>query len=305
MKKVIFLAGPTAVGKTDIALLLAKQLKGEIICADSMQIYKEMSIGTAKPSPDEFLACPHHLFDCVDPRENYSVSEYKDQAVGLIKELLLKDIQPIVAGGTGLYFNALMYQMDFSNQEPDWALRDALQKLAESEGRAALHEKLRALNPEKAEEIHPNNIHRVMRAIEIATHQGGDQQAFLAVNRKIDVYDFKLVVLTRDREDLYDRINRRVHLMVNNGLFEEVEGLIKLGLTAEHQSMKGIGYKEVVQYFQGLLSYDETIALIQQNSRHYAKRQITWFKRYRDAIWVNLSQLNDYNAVIGDIITDI
>lgn len=305
MKKVIFLAGPTAVGKTDIALSLAEKLQGEIICADSMQIYQEMSIGTAKPSPSELLSRPHHLFDCIDPRVHYSVAEYRDQALSIIHGLLQKDIQPIVTGGTGLYFNALMYQMDFSNQEPDRELRDSLQDLVKAKGNEVLHQLLRELNPDKAEEIHPNNTHRVMRAIEIAKHQGESQHPFVAINTRIQSYDFNLIVLTRDRVELYDRINQRVHLMVENGLFQEVKSLMQQGLTDEHQSMKGIGYKEVLQYYKGMLSYDETIALIQQNSRHYAKRQLTWFKRYTFAKWVNLSQLNDYNTVIGDIITDI
>jgi tRNA dimethylallyltransferase len=305
MKKVLLLAGPTAVGKTDISLKLAEMLQGEIICADSMQIYKEMTIGTAKPTAEELSRCQHHLFDFVSPDQKYSVSDYKRDATERILHLLKHHIQPIVTGGTGLYFNALMYQMDFSNQRPDTGLRDELTIYAQEKGREALYQRLIASDPERAKDVHPNNIHRVIRAIEIAELGTQKQHAFIELHQKNMDFDYELIVLDRDRDELYDRINLRVDLMIKDGLFDEVKSLMDKGLTATDQSMKGIGYKEIIAYYEGAIGYNETIERIKQNSRHYAKRQITWFKRYKNAKWFNLSKVDVYNGMFGDIISNI
>lgn len=305
MRKVILLAGPTAVGKTDLSLALAEALGGEIICADSMQIYRHMTIGTAKPTLEELKRCPHHLFDYIDPKDSYSVSDYKRDATEKILELFSRGKVPIITGGTGLYFNALMYQMDFSEQPPDLALRELLKKQVEEEGAEALYNRLTTLNPEVAATIHPNNVHRVMRAIEIASNKDAQQKAFVQLKERETRYDYQLYVLERDREELYERINRRVMLMVEAGLFEEVETLQKIGLTENMQSMKGIGYKEVFSYLKGEATREETISAIQQNSRHYAKRQLTWFRRYPEANWLNLSKVDDYSVIISDIISNI
>lgn len=305
MKKVILLAGPTAVGKTDISLKLAEALQGEIICADSMQIYKEMNIGTAKPTESELKRCKHHLFDFVSPEEKYSVSDYKKEATQCILDLLQRNVQPIVTGGTGLYFNALMYHMDFSNQMPDTALREELTDFANTKGRDALYQRLLAVDPQRAQDIHPNNLHRVIRAIEIAELGPQRQQAFTNASEKNPEFEYELIVLDRDRDELYERINCRVDQMVKEGLFEEVKSLMGRGLNEAYQSMKGIGYKEVIDFYHGSTSYEETIERIKQNSRHYAKRQITWFKRYKDAKWFNLSKVDVYNGMFGDIISNI
>lgn len=305
MKKVLLLAGPTAVGKTEISLKLAEALHGEIVCADSMQIYQEMTIGTAKPTASELNRCRHHLYDFVPPNQKYSVSDYKRDATERILHLLQHNIQPIVTGGTGLYFNALMFEMDFSNQTPDTELRSELTAFAQAKGRDALYQRLLASDPERAKDVHPNNIHRVIRAIEIAELGAHKQHSFFDLDQKNTAFEYELVVLDRDREELYERINLRVDHMIKEGLFDEVKSLMEKGLTESDQSMKGIGYKEVIAYYRGVVNYEETIERIKQNSRHYAKRQITWFKRYKDAKWFNLSKVDVYNGMFGDIISNI
>lgn len=286
--KVIIIGGPTAVGKTKTAIELAKRLKGEVISADSMQIYKGMDIGSAKPDVAEREGIVHHLLDVADPKEPFSVSDFKGLAEAAIDDIHSRGKVAIVAGGTGLYVNALLYEMDFSGTDKDSAERQALTEMAERLGPMKLHLELKRLNPEAAERIHPNNVKRVIRAIEIARSELGTVKDFakdLVVNER---YDFFLMGLTGDRKKLYDRINKRAKVMMDQGLIHEVEQLKKMGLDDSFTSMKGIGYKEIFPYLNGVQTLDSTIAAIQLNTRRYAKRQLTWFRRYEQLRWYDV-----------------
>lgn len=286
--KVIIIGGPTAVGKTKTAIELAKRLNGEVISADSMQIYKGMDIGSAKPDMAEREGIVHHLLDVADPKEPFSVSDFKGLAEAAIDDIHSRGKVAIVAGGTGLYVNALLYEMDFSGTDKDSAERQALTEMAERLGPMKLHLELKRLNPEAAERIHPNNVKRVIRAIEIARSELGTVKDFakdLVVNER---YDFFLMGLTGDRKKLYDRINKRAKVMMDQGLIHEVEQLKKMGLDDSFTSMKGIGYKEIFPYLDGVQTLDATIAAIQLNTRRYAKRQLTWFRRYEQLRWYDV-----------------
>lgn len=301
MKNIVIIAGPTAVGKTATTVSLAKHFDTEIISADSMQIYQKMLIGSAKPTLEEQQGIKHHLMDCVDPFVPYSVSDYQKDAKGIIAQLHEEGRLPIVTGGTGLYINSLLYQMDFSGSSRDEAPRLALQARLAAEGLPALYAELERLAPAAAARMHPNNVHKVLRGLEMA-QGGGEIKNFATDLVPETAYNPILIVLTRDRQELYDRINLRVDLMLEGGLIEEVKSLMALGLTAEHQSMKGIGYKEVIAHLNGQSTYQEMVETLKQNSRRYAKRQLTWFKRYASGIWINLSEIPDPNEQINAII---
>ena len=280
-KKIVALCGPTAVGKTEYAIGLVREFNGEIVSCDSMQLYKYMDIGSAKPSADELKAARHHLVDEIDPRERFSAAEYEKRATAAINDILDRGRLPIIAGGTGLYLNSLIYEMDFSAPPEDDSLRASLYAIAEKEGPDALFERLKSVDPAAADRMHPNNIKRVVRAIESA--EAGIRIAdFSEVNKKRTRWDVILICLVRDREELYDRINRRVDILMEKGLVEEVRGLQDMGLDASDISMKGIGYKEIIGYLNGEYDLDEAVRLVKRNTRHYAKRQLTWFRRYDD-----------------------
>ncbi len=304
MKHVVIIAGPTAVGKTDLSVQLAKHYCTEIISCDSMQIYRQMAIGSAKPSVQEMQGVPHHLMDFVAPTEKYSVSDYAMAARAEISRLHEQSKMPLITGGTGLYVNSLLYKMDFSSAKPDLALRHTLQARIESEGLEALYSELKVLSPEAAKKIHPNNVHKVLRALEIAL-SGQGHKDFATDPLPETAYTPILVVLTRHREELYERINQRVDIMLQLGLVEEVKALMALGLTSDDQSMKGIGYKEVIGYLVGAYDYNTMVELLKQNTRRYAKRQLTWFRRYNHAIWINLSEIplaiDQFDAIIKEI----
>lgn len=304
MSRIVIIAGPTAVGKTELTVRLAKHYGTEIINCDSMQIYQEMAIGSAKPSPEEMGGIKHHLMDFVSPADRYSVSEYAVAARQVIASLLAEGRLPLVTGGTGLYVNSLLYAMDFSGAKPSPELRGQLQQRLEAEGLPALYAQLMQLAPEAAEKIHPNNVHKVLRALEIAL--GGERQRDFATELvKETAYEPLLIVLTRNREELYARVNQRVEIMLQQGLIEEVKKMMDLGLTAEDQAMKGIGYKEVMGYLSGDYDYPTMVETLKQSTRRYAKRQLTWFRRYPEAVWINLSDFplaNDqFNAIIEEI----
>lgn len=301
MNPVIIIAGPTAVGKTEITLQLAEQLGGEIISADSMQIYRRMNIGSAKPSAEELAAVPHHLIDVVEPDQSFSVSDYQQLAREAIRSVLKKGAVPIVSGGTGLYINALLYDMDFSGTASDDSYRKTLEEFARTEGADALYRRLVHQDPEGAAVIHPNNIKRVIRALEI-NELGGVKKGDFARNpaRNFE-FSFIFVCLTRSREEIYDRINKRVDLMLSAGLLTEVEALRNSGLHKGLQSMQGIGYKELLAFLEGLESYEGAVGSIKQNTRHYAKRQLTWFKRYPEAHWLDLSMISDTADAVREI----
>ena len=290
MEKVIIVGGATASGKSDFALKLAKAINSEIISADSMQIYRNMNVGTAKIMPSEMEGITHHMLDVIDASESYSVSNYVDEVRPIITRLNNEGKVPIIVGGTGLYIDALIYDFEFNNAEIDYEYRHELENLAKVHGNEYVHNMLKELDSEEANKIHPNNIKRVIRALEICKTTGGKK----VENKKTLRYDVLMFVIDTDRELLYDRINRRVDIMINNGLEEEIRGLIERGITFDTQSMQAIGYKEWNGYIDGNASIDEVSEAIKKNSRNYAKRQITWFyNKYRDiAKFVHLDEID-------------
>lgn len=287
----IILTGPTAVGKTDLSIQLAKAVDAEIVSADSMQIYKYMDIGSAKVTEEEMQGVKHYLVDEIEPDMPFSVSEYKRMAEEYIDEISSRGKNVIVTGGTGLYLNSLIYDMDFGKSDANQELREELNKELEENGPAYMYEKLVSLDKEAAERIHPNNTKRVIRAIEVAMsgEKMNDFSKDLRYNKK---YRPIIIVLNRDRQALYDRINLRVDIMLKNGLIEEVKGLLEKGYTKDMISMQGIGYKEIIKYFDGEYTLDEAIEIIKRDSRRYAKRQLTWFKRYEDAKWFEIDKFD-------------
>lgn len=288
-RTIAVIAGPTAVGKTEYAIAAARALSGQIISADSMQIYKWMDVGSAKPTPEEQAQAKHLLVDEIDPRIPFSAANYQALAKKYIRQTFDEGLLPIVSGGTGLYVNSLIYEMDFSTLPGDPEFRSRLMKEAEQQGAEALHNRLKQLDSEAAGRIHPNNVKKVIRAIEICENGGQRVRPFEEALIKTKDYDCVLIGLDRDRQELYERIDLRVDLLVAQGLFEEVERLLELGLTEENISMKGIGYKEIIGYFHQEYDREEAIRLVKRNTRHYAKRQLTWFRRYPDMKWLNLS----------------
>lgn len=297
MNKIIALAGPTAVGKTKFAIKLADEFDGEIVSCDSMQLYKYMDIGSAKPTPEEMEQARHHLVDMIDPREEFSVAEYQRLAKQAISDIFSRGKLPVISGGTGLYLNSLLYDMDFSAAPQDQAYRQELAEIAEKQGDDVLHSMLAEQDPQAAAAIHPNNRKKVIRALERLREGEGRVRPFSGIKNETKDYDVLLIGLTRERAELYDRINRRVDILVKQGLFDEVEKLRDMGLTAENISMKGIGYKEILDFFSGKYTRDEAIDTIKKNTRHYAKKQLTWFRRYDKMNWYNISEFdNDDNA---------
>ena len=293
--RIVVIAGPTAAGKTEIAIRVAEAVSGDIVSCDSMQIYKYMDIGSAKPTPEERARAKHYLVDEIDPSDEFSVAKYQRLAKSYIRKILDEDRVPIVEGGTGLYLNSLLFDMDFPGEGKNKKFRDDLFEEAKLFGNMFVYDKLKAIDPEAAERIHPNNLIRVVKALEAASTGSsmGDFNKF----RPTRDYETLMFCVTRDRDELYDRINRRVDIMVEAGLFDEVRALLERGMTEDDISMKGIGYKEVLAYFDGVYSYEEAIERIKLNTRHLAKRQEAWFKRYSDMVWINLSETPMEDAV--------
>ncbi|WP_462133306.1 tRNA (adenosine(37)-N6)-dimethylallyltransferase MiaA [Peptostreptococcus stomatis] len=303
---ILILTGPTAVGKTDLSIKLAKILDGEIISADSMQIYRYMDIGSAKVRPEEMDGVVHHMIDIVDPQEDFSVSEFKEKAEPIIRDIHSRGKFPIITGGTGLYLNSILFDMDFGQSQADPQIRKELEDILQEKGLDYLYSLLEDISPETAKRIHKNNTKRVIRAIEIFKSGGslGDFSNDLKPNEK---YQAHIVVLNRDRSHLYDRINYRVDLMFDQGLLDEVKDLHERGYTKDMTSMKGISYKEVLDYFDGLISLEDAKNSIKQSSRRYAKRQITWFKRYPHALWLDLDEvksIDDQVRIIREFVAN-
>ncbi len=276
----IIVAGPTASGKTALAIELARHVGGEIVNADSMQIYKYMDIGTAKPTKEERAAAVHHLIDFLEPDESYSVADYARDAHEVIADITSRGKIPVMCGGTGLYISSVADDVTFGEAETDYALREELKKTAGEKGGEYLIEMLREFDPVSAERLHPNNLKRVIRAIEFYRLTGvpiSEHQA--ETKRKKSRYDPLIMCIEWERETLYDRINRRVDMMFDAGLVDEVKRLREMGFTRELNSMQGIGYKEVMDYLDGAATLDETKEIIKLSSRRYAKRQMTWFRR--------------------------
>ena len=306
MKKVplIILTGPTAVGKTDLSIKIANDLNAEIISADSMQIYEYMDVGSAKVTKEEMRGVTHYMIDEVKPDYSFSVSEFQKRADKYIDEIISKNKLPLITGGTGLYLNSLIYNMDFAKSNANDKLREELRLELEENGIDYMHNKLKELDEEAANRIHKNNTKRVIRALEVCLsgEKMNDFSSDLQFNEK---YEPIIVVLNREREHLYERINRRVDIMIKNGLENEVKNLLNMGYSKDLVSMQGIGYKEIIKYLDGEYTYDEAIEIIKRDSRRYAKRQITWFRRYKDAKWFNLDEYKDLNTLENDVLSYI
>ena len=284
--KVIVIGGPTASGKTALSIELAKRVQGEIISADSMQIYKEMNIGTAKPDETEKQNIPHYMLDFLPPNKRYSVADYKRDAKACIKEILQRGKQPIIVGGTGLYIDSLIYEIDFPEIETDLAYRRELEQIVEKEGLALLYEKAKQIDEKAMEKISSNDQKRILRVLELYHQTGKTKTQLDEESRKKPEYDYKLFAIDMDRQILYDRINKRVDKMIEKGLIEEVQALYN-----KYQefptSMQALGYKEIVEYIKGQVSKEEAIEKIKMESRRYAKRQLTWFRKNKQTIWLN------------------
>ncbi len=290
-KKLLVLIGPTAVGKTLTSIKLAKAFNGEIISGDSMQIYKKMDIGTAKITSAEMEGIPHYLIDIKNPDEPFSVAEFQELGRQKISDITNRGKLPMIVGGTGLYIQSVLYDYHFSEAPSDGSFRSRLETLAEKEGNIVLHEQLMKIDPESGRKIHPNNLRRVIRAIEIF-HCTGKTMSELQQSQSIEsVYDVAIIGLTSEREKLYERINKRVDIMMENGLLNEVEALFQQGYK-DCQSIQAIGYKELYEYLNGKVLLDEAVEQLKQNSRRYAKRQLTWFRNKMDVKWFDMTEAN-------------
>lgn len=297
-EKLFVLIGPTAVGKTELSIDLAKRLNAEIISADSMQIYKYMDIGTAKITEEEMEGVPHHLIDFLYPDEEYTVSDYQRDASRLITEINARGRLPMVVGGTGLYINSLVYELNFAKAPPDEEYRVELEELATNYGIEYIHDLLSKVDPESAKTISKKDKKRIIRALEVYKTTGKTMSEYNKNFRKeTDKYDLCMVCLNMDRQKLYDRINMRVDIMIENGLIDEVKGILHKGYHKNLVSLKGIGYKEIIEYLDGNLTLDEAIEKIKKGSRNYAKRQLTWFRRDKRIKWVNKDDFDDFHQL--------
>ena len=297
-EKVIVICGPTASGKTALSIELAKKINGEIVSCDSMQIYKEMNIGTAKPTKEEMQGIKHYMIDIISPDERYSVADYKKQAKEAIKEILSKGKVPIVVGGTGLYVDSLIYEIDYPEIEFDEKYREELEQEVEERGLEALYEKAKEIDEEAIKKISSNDKKRILRILEIYHATGKNKTEQEKESRKTPVeFDYKVFALNMDREKLYERINKRVDLMIENGLIEEVENIYKK-YNKFPTAMQGLGYKEVVQYLEKRLTKEEMIEKIKQETRKFAKRQLTWFRKNKETIWLNADDTIQNNIKI-------
>ncbi|MCR5268341.1 MAG: tRNA (adenosine(37)-N6)-dimethylallyltransferase MiaA [Lachnospiraceae bacterium] len=287
-QKLIILTGPTAVGKTALSVQLARKINAEIISADSMQIYRHMDIGTAKIKKEEMQGVRHHLIDVLDPSEDCNVFLFSKLAKAAVKDIVSRGKIPLIVGGTGFYIQAVLYDIDFSDAECAGAYRQELERIAKEEGNASLHERLKEIDPVSYETIHENNVKRVIRALEYYHDNGTPiSDHNMTERQKESPYDFRYFVLTDDRKKLYDRIDRRVDEMMAQGLLEEVKQLREKGYAKDLVSMQGLGYKELLDHLDGSCDLDEAVRIIKRDTRHFAKRQMTWFRRERDVIFLN------------------
>lgn len=305
----IVLTGPTAVGKTSLSIKLAKAIGGEIISADSMQVYRRMDIGSAKVTPEEMEGIPHHLIDVLEPDQEFNVVTFQRMAKEALKKIYSHGHIPIIAGGTGFYIQALLYDIDFKENDEESPMRRELEELAARERERApalLHSMLKEVDPEAASQIHANNIKRVIRAIEYFRQTGEKISLHNEEERqKESPYNFLYYVVNTDRPLLYERIDRRVDQMMEHGLVDEVKMLKAMGCHRGQTSMQGLGYKEILDYLDGTCTLEEAVYILKRDTRHFAKRQLTWFKRERDVRWLNLPEYhNDSSLVLERIIED-
>ena len=293
MENLVIITGPTGIGKTELSLELAKKYKGEIISSDSMQIYKKLNIGTAKIDLNK-TSIPHHMIDIIEPSDNFTVADFKSSARKIITDINNRGGLPFLVGGTGLYINSLVYNLDFTETEPDYEYRDELREILEEEGSEFLYEKLQDQDRNMAEKIHKNNGQRIIRALEILKNGNKKGDNFREENND---YNLIYIGLNMDRAKLYEKINQRVDKMIDLGLIDEVKNLLDEGLDKNSQSLKAIGYKEVISYLDGEIDFDEMVDLIKKNSRHYAKRQLTWFRRDKRIKWID----RESETILSDI----
>lgn len=287
MEKLIILTGPTAAGKTKLSIALAQAVNGEIISADSMQIYKHMDIGSAKIRPEEMQGIKHYLVDILEPSEDFNIVLFQKYAKQAMSEIYERGKVPILVGGTGFYIQSVLYDIDFYESNEDTALRAELEAVAKQKGNAYLHDMLKECDEKAAEEIHENNVKRVIRAIEFFRQTGKKISEHNETQRqKQSAYDARYFVLTDERQKLYENIDKRVDIMIENGLVDEVKKLLDMGCTRDFTSMQGLGYKEIISYLEGEITLDEAVYIIKRDTRRFAKRQLTWFRRERDVIWI-------------------
>lgn len=298
-RPLIILAGPTAVGKTALSVRLAKRINAEIISADSMQVYRYMDIGSAKIRPEEMDGVPHHLVDVLDPKEDFNVVRFQQMAKDAAREIWAKGRIPLVVGGTGFYIQALLYDIDFTENDGDIVYRQQLEKIAREKGGEYLHTLLEAVDPQASTTIHPNNIKRMIRALEFHRQTGGKISEHNEKERaKESPYNYAYFVLTDERGRLYERIDKRVDLMLGEGLEDEVRFLREQGVKRGATAMQGLGYKEIYAYLEGECTLEEAVRVIKRDTRHFAKRQLTWFKREKDVIWADRSLLGGDDAIM-------
>lgn len=303
MKDLFILAGPTAVGKTEISIKLAQKLNGEIISADSMQIYKCMDVGSAKISKEEMEGVPHHLIDIIEPSEEFSVAEFKERAESAIEEISNKNKLPMLVGGTGFYINSLIYNYSFAHTNKDEEYREYLTKLSDEKGNEYVHNLLKDIDEESYNKLYPNDLKRVIRALEVYKVSGKPMSEFKSEQNILDIpYNVHYFVLNMDRQKLYNRINQRVDIMFENNLIDEVIKLKDMGYNSDMQSMKGIGYKEVLYYLNGAITLNEAIEMIKQGSRNYAKRQLTWFRKDPRVTWINKDDFSSDDEIVEYIV---
>ena len=303
-RPLIVLTGPTSVGKTSLSISLAKRVNGEILSADSMQVYKHMDIGTAKIKPEEMDGVAHYLIDELEPDEEFNVVKFSQLSKHYMEQIYAKNKIPILVGGTGFYIQAVLYDIDFTENDADTSYREYLQQLAKEHGNAYLYNMLLAQDPDSAKAIHPNNVKRVIRALEYHKLTGGEQisKHNELQRQKSSPYNFCYFVLNRNRADLYDNINKRVDKMMDDGLLNEVKALKAAGYSRELVSMQGLGYKELLAYLDGECSLEEAIEIIKRDTRHFAKRQITWFKREKDVIWLDKDKFSSEEELLESIL---
>lgn len=290
--KVIVIVGPTASGKTATSIKVAKELNGEIISADSMQIYKDMNIGTAKPTKEEMEGIKHYMIDIASPDEIFNVAKYKEMAEKAIEDILSKNKVPIVVGGTGLYIDTLINGVEFASVKEDLEYRNALLERAKKEGNKALHDELAKIDKEAAEKIDMNNVRRVIRALEIYKITGKTKTKLDEESRKETKYDYRVYGIEWGREELYRRIEKRIDIMLEEGLVEEVENVMSR-YTISKTAIQGLGYKEVIEFLNNDISYDEMVDKLKMETRRYAKRQLTWFRRNKDIKWYDINNIAD------------
>lgn len=304
--KLIILAGPTASGKTSVSIDLAKRLGGEIISADSMQVYKYMDVGTAKISVEEMQGVKHHLIDVLDPKEDFNIVKFQNMVKCSIEEIVKNGHIPILVGGTGFYIQSVIYDIDFNNEDDNSSVRKKLEEEYDAFGADFMHEKLKKIDIVSAQNIHKNNKKRIIRAIEYFLINNEPISSHNEVQReKKSPYDYRFFVLNPPRDILYGRINKRVDIMVENGLVDEVKKLREMGLSTANISMQGIGYKEIIEYLDGEVSLETAIENIKQNTRHMAKRQVTWFKREKGVIYVDPFSFESNDKIVDYMIEKI